>query len=73
MNLNFTILLIANSHNFNSAYYQIFLESSMITAENQKLIFANTVFNYVNLAILGQVAKMIIFSSYWVLKLRAIY
>ena len=47
----------------------------MITAENPKLIFANTVFNFVNLAILGQVAKitLLIFSSDWVLQFKAIY
>ena len=61
MNLNFTILIMANSKkNFNSAYYQIFqnLYDVAFTAKNQKLIFANIVFDFVNLTILGQVAKI---------------
>ena len=59
MNLTFVILLMANKLNLNPVYYKIFEKLSMIehiylTSKNQKSL----ILNYMNLTILGQVAKL---------------
>ena len=53
---NFAILLMANSLNFNSAYYHIFRESlsDSYNIKNQNSLISN----YVNLTNLSKVAKL---------------